>query len=86
MTYQCHVHCSDVVAVNMIANGSSSPLPPSPSHPKPRRLNVETLFPLLFSSPAAIDYIVFLQSQAVRQQQQLEALQREVKALGIMKE
>ena len=69
----------------MIANGSSSPLPPSPSHPKPRRFNVETLF-LLFSSPAAIDYIVFLQSQAVRQQQQLEALQREVKALGIMKE
>ena len=58
-------------------------LPPIPC--KPRRLNVETLF-LLFSSPAAIDYIVFLQSQAVRQQQQLEALQREVKALGIMKE
>jgi len=41
---------------------------------------------VFLSSLPAIDYIVFLQSQAERQQQQLENLRKEVKALRIMKE
>ena len=35
---------------------------------------------------AAIEYIIYLQNQQAKQQEQLESLQREVKALQIMKE
>ena len=34
----------------------------------------------------AIEYIIYLQNQQAKQQEQLESLQREVKALQIMKE
>ena len=42
------------------------------------------MFPLF--THAAIEYIIYLQNQQAKQQDQLESLQREVKALQIMKE
>ena len=49
-------------------------------------IHVQLFYNVTGTIIAAIEYIIYLQNQQTKQQEQLESLQREVKALQIMKE